>query len=364
MLRCNFGFKLCPYFCSTYSAEFATWIRLVLAIPLAYFVDDFFTVGSTLDEAQLRLAKIIAFFHLIGLGCEMAKCGISQRQVYLGVLIDSISMRVSFDADNARAFHAELSSLYPLLLARRHISHAASRRVAGKLEWFSQVLQLGKLHSQSWWWFSVHGYRLDRKLFGCLLADTLFWLHTLARWADGTTASEFPILSAAELQADPGRILVVVSDASGDDGFGYYYGGLDDSTHRFHSQRWGVNDPLTGGLTFETSHHGELASLSHFLAHTPRRDCLLIWVTDSSSGAFSINKGKCNATISRPLLTSIYTACDTKGLQLVAAWVPRTHNHVADYLSHLSTLLHRPTTSGTLAGGEILFEASEQDRHD
>jgi hypothetical protein len=61
------------------------------------------------------------------------------------------------------------------------------------------------------------------------------------------------------------------------------------------------------------------------------------------------------------LLSLIFHACDSKGLQLVATWVPREQNLTADFLSHLSASLCRPSVSGTLARGDIFFAPAASD---
>ena len=53
-LRCVFGFGPCPYYCSTWSAEYRTWVTAA-GIPSAHMVDDWLTVGDTEKEASDRL---------------------------------------------------------------------------------------------------------------------------------------------------------------------------------------------------------------------------------------------------------------------------------------------------------------------
>ena len=59
--------------------------------------------------------------------------------------------------------------------------------------------------------------------------------------------------------ADPSRAWIIVSDASGPDGLGYYYGPLSSNTPAFRSAAW------TSTYRFISSHFGELTALCHYV---------------------------------------------------------------------------------------------------
>ena len=46
------------------------------------------------------------------------------------------------------------------------------------------------------------------------------------------------------------------------------------------------------------------------------------------------------------VLKDIYERCDTLNTQLLAWWVPRELNNLADHLSHLAALLNEDTVEG------------------
>ena len=151
---------------------------------------------------------------------------------------------------------------------------------------------------------------------------------------------EYPILNAEELASDGDSIWVVQSDASGPDGFGYYYGSLVGDAHQYVSRVWG------GEYLFGSSHNGEMQSLLHFLRHTAERHKVLVWISDSLSAVWSVNKGRCRADGSLAVLNEILRLCDVYHLQLLALWVPREDNLYADYLSHLASSLRREEVVG------------------
>jgi len=45
MGRCAFGFTVCPYYCSAWSAEFPSWM-VAQSIPCTHYMDDRLTVGA------------------------------------------------------------------------------------------------------------------------------------------------------------------------------------------------------------------------------------------------------------------------------------------------------------------------------
>ena len=168
---------------------------------------------------------------------------------------------------------------------------------------------------------------------------------------------EYPILSASVLLNDPMSIYVVQSDISGDDGLGYLHGYLNDDNPAFLSRTWSGEQSSSPAnldsfspesMLYTTSHDSELKGLAHFLWHTKVSNTMLLWVIDSLSGAWSVNKGRCKEEAGLLTLAYIYARADELKILLVALWVPRDLNQMADYLSHLSAYLHRSEVRGCL----------------
>ena len=135
---------------------------------------------------------------------------------------------------------------------------------------------------------------------------------------------------------------MVQSDAAGEDGLGYYHGVLSEKEPRFYSQQWNLH------YTFQSSHNGELQALKCFLEREGIKDRVLIWVSDSLSAVWSVNKGRCHADISMVALEEIFNICDERHLQILAVWTPRERNELADYLSHLSHRMFRSNVGGVV----------------
>ena len=194
-----------------------------------------------------------------------------------------------------------------------------------------------------------------------LRQDFQWWMALLLEWERDTfSLLVYRILSADTLSRDPASVYVVQSDASGTDGYGYYHSYLNSKDLQYVSERWdGSLDYPYNSIWFK------LRSLADFLEETTINDCMLVWLNDNEASTHGVNKGNCKDPASRLLLSSILTRCDQLHLHIIAIWVPRESNLFADYLSHLSTYLHRSSVYGTVAaespttGGEDSHEVEQ-----
>lgn len=344
-LGLSFGFTACPYYCSTWSAEFRRWVRKHIG-PCAHMVDDWLLFGDTESIAQERGSSLAGMYHSVGLGMQEDKNSCGQVVKYLGIVIDTLTMTIRIDPIQALGTRLLLEDLMTHLRRGKPLNHGMMYHLAGKLNWFAEVLQSGRLHTHGFWDFlrlptvrSIPARVRDR-----LLLDIAWWVRVLREWeTQRGSGKEYRILSAAELQQDPASVYLIQSDASGEDGIGYAHGSAHDDELQWGSARWSA-----GGCPPST-HAMELQALRMCLESEGFRaqNCLLLWVTDAASAALSINKGNCANSAGFRELEIILEYCDGHGLELVAFWVPREENRLADYLSHLSAILHRESASGT-----------------
>jgi len=251
-------------------------------------------------------------------------------------------MTIRFDKVQSRGFAAQLRKYLKLLEAGKDLDHGTIRHVCGKLNWFSEVVQSGRIHHRSWWDYERLGARLYPLRRQALLQDTQWWITLLDKWSEGEGLGiEYPILSSHQLKNDKSLTYIVQSDASGEDGFGYFHGPLDDDNPRYVSMQWAAE------FQFVHSMHGELKALEHWAVNNGSvKGKMLVWVSDSLSAVWAVNKGRCHDAVSLGPLMSILDKCDECKNQLVALWLPREENEFADYLSHLASLLNRESIGG------------------
>ena len=342
--RLCFGHAACPYYTSTWSAEFAQWARAQTIDP-AYMVDDWLLNALLRAVAEKDLQTLCRMLENCGFAMSKDKFQCGQQIVFLGVLIDTVTMTLRFDATQARGMRLQLQAYMDGLQRGRHVDHGTIRHVCGKLNWYSEIVQSGRLHSKSWWDYERNGRHTCAATLHNLVLDTQWWMDLLRTWEHSETGHvEYKILSADEILHDPKALYVIQSDASGDDGFGYYCGYAAEQSLRYTARPW--DPPLPPGTS---SHAFELMVLEHFLLH----DCsvehaILLWITDNEGATWSVNKGRSREPAAMECLRNILHVCDKRRLQLVAVWVPREQNELADYLSHLAVALDRDLVEGNV----------------
>jgi hypothetical protein len=344
--RCCFGHGACPYYTSTWSAEFAAWARAQGLDP-AFMVDDWFLCRASLAEAKGALQQLCAILEACGFAMSKDKFQYGQQVVFIGVLLDTVTMTMRFDPTQARGMRLQLRAYLDEIVAGRHLDHSTVRHVCGKLNWYSEIVQSGRMHLKSWWDYERNGSSSYTATLLRVSEDTQWWMNLMQKWESNVSGSvEYRILSASEIKENPRSILVIQSDASGTDGFGYYWGYAAETEElRYTARRW--MPPLDPGTS---SHAFELMVLEYFLTNEcSASDAVLVWVTDNEGATWSINKGRCREPAAVELVASILRVCDERRLQIIAVWVPREENELADYLSHLAVFMDRDSVQGPLS---------------
>ena len=167
-------------------------------------MDDWLTRGQTYDEAKKNLYALMAVMISIGLSFGADKEEISRQLVFLGILLNTVTMKMSFEQTGAQAFLVHLKDCQNTLVKGGHLSHTVIRSTAGKLNWYAEVLQAGRLYIHSWWCLLCYGKILNSRLRNTLLQDTEWWISVISKWASGVESDlEYPILSASALINDP-----------------------------------------------------------------------------------------------------------------------------------------------------------------
>lgn len=344
--RCPFGYKLCPYYCSAWSAEIKLWLSAA-GVSTAHMVDDWLTTAASREQAAVSLARIEELLTSVGFAIS-DKTKLGQREVLLGVTVDTTSMRVSFDPTQCDGVRRSLQSALHVIRHKGNPDQSLVRHLCGKLNWYAEALQSGRLHLASWWKYCKAGPNLDPHTTARLIADTEWWMNILQLWAEAKDSEvSYRILSPSELFQAKDTIIILQSDASGTDGYGFYCSRLEETTATYHSVCWSDKEPPPS-----SSHAAELHALrsgiTWLIANQVPKPSFVIWVTDSMSSAYSVNKGFTRSNESFRILHDLLDQCDRQAITLVALWVPREHNTFADYLSHLAFLTCRPTVQGVV----------------
>ena len=167
---------------------------------------------------------------------EKRECG--QILVFLGIEINTITMTMKFDKVQCKNTKLELEQSLIKLNNNRYLSPTFICHIAGKLNWYSEILQSGRIHNKYWWIYMRDGNNLLPHERLQLISDTKWWIQVLQTWSlDNYIGNEYKIYSASELIKD-NTILLVQSDSSGIHGFEYFSSFLEDKKQNFISKRW------------------------------------------------------------------------------------------------------------------------------
>jgi hypothetical protein len=341
-LRLCFGFTSCPYYCSTWSAEFGRRFA-AMGIAASFLMDDWLVGGHTAEEAKSKMDTISDTLTKVGFTMAKEKNKLGQQVTWLGILIDSTTMSMRIDPTQAEGFRAQLQVYETNLLLKRNLDLTTLRHISGKLNWYAEIINAGRLHIRSLWKYTASYPEISEIDLNSIIKDIRWWKSKLEAWSmNQSTGLEYKILNGQEILDHPESIHICQSDASGTDGFGYAWSTLSEEGYQWFSSQWPEHKLPT------QSHEAELRSLQHFVeTRITESDALIIWITDSESACWTINRGHCADPIALPIVETILNKLDDYKIQVVALWVPREENTLTDFLSHFACLLDRDSITGS-----------------
>jgi hypothetical protein len=356
--RLPFGGASHPYLASVITAEICTGLR-ALGIPVVAMIDDFGMVGDTYDVGWARLQLLQSTIRSLGLSISEDKNQFAQKVKFIGFWVDAVKMVISFDTISTAAFAQVIHQGLEMISAGAIWDNDFARHLAGKLNHFASVVQAGRMRLDTVWAYVSTRGGLSPNGLSRLQNDLRWWEHHLLAWAEGgVTAGQFPIINTATLLLDPLALLIGVTDYSGPDGVGGYWGRLEDVDPEVFTHAWlAWEGPVRSSLV------GELYALWHLLGLLSKRQPppvakLFIWVTDNLGAAFCVNAGRCSDEHDgRVLLMLIFELLMGLGWYIIAIWHPRTSNCLADFYSHLSRYLGVEALITTVTGARSAVKA-------
>ena len=328
---CVFGYTLCPYFCSAYAGEIARWFRYFHRLPVANYMDDFMSVGYNKKQGRMHLDKLENTITSVGLTIAVDKSEIEQELLILGFWFSSITMTLKVDHLQAVNMGIMLNNLLKLILTGKQFERTMVHHLCGKMNFYAEVLQSGRARLRSFWCYLKYGLRLSKELKKELIEDTKWWISLFDEWSK---SKDHPITFQID-KTCRGDIVVFNSDASGNDGFGYRYGRLDDDLIFWSSPWYDDYQPLG------SSGVAELQAPLHYIRNCNLKNTTVVWLTDNLNNAYSINKGRAINPQPNFIIKLIFDLCDQKAIIFLAFWIPREINTITDFLSHFSTIRNK-----------------------
>jgi hypothetical protein len=129
-----------PYFCSASSAEFKRWF-LAAGIVSAHMVDDWAVIGSTSSSARHNIATLESILRCAGFAFS-DKRRTGQIEVFLGIQINTIDVRRSFDAVQCKGTICTLETALAAILANHAPNDAEQPMAAKRVDLSNKILTI------------------------------------------------------------------------------------------------------------------------------------------------------------------------------------------------------------------------------
>jgi hypothetical protein len=334
--RVQFGITTGPHIASILTGETALMIREALRqrLPTAandVYLDDNGIAADTEEDCYHARSIALEIAELLGWPVAMDKLEEdkpAQQLSYRGVVFDTVAQQLSIPLAKIQCTARRTAAL--LHDARQGcVQVRRVRSVQGRHGWLSQVMPLGRsyTHATSRCTKGLqnrHMVDLRRKA-GVL--DELAWWDGFLQSAisQGGFHRWTPF-------GQPPAAIRLVSDASGNDGFGGYcslgvLAGL-----------WNQSVITNDHPCIEWKELVPVYLLLQWIAPTLQPGTLVIVTTDNSSNAFALNNGDAKNEMVFEILLAIFQLADRYHLQLVGDWIPRAFNWLCDHFSHLRPL--------------------------
>jgi hypothetical protein len=283
------------------------------------YLDDFLVIAKTKDSCMRGLNTLISLLRELGFAISWPKVECpSQSIVFLGVLINSVSMSLHLPEEKVASFKSLLSSF----ASRKRATCRQLQTLAGKLSWASHVVVGGRIFLQR----VLDTIRpLRRSSHKAILShefhkDIRWWLEYL----DYFNCSYFhtpvrPRIDVCTDASDTGGGIVTSSD--------WYY------------MNWDIDLPH-----FKNMHINSLESASVLAAlfrWAPQWEgCDVVIHTDNTTTICAFNKGKCRDSFSMECVRTAFWITECFNIRLQLEHIPGRNNIHADAISRLTNYGH------------------------
>ncbi|XP_033762030.1 uncharacterized protein LOC117343680 [Pecten maximus] len=309
-----FGASKSPQIFQTLTSAVCRMLKCKYGFLAIAYLDDFLVFGKTYDECFKAMVKLVQLLRILGFAINWSKLeGPTQEIVFLGVLINTVSMTFSLSRD-------KLVSFYEILMnfsSRKRASRKQLEVLIGKLNWASQVINGGRtflrriINMKDNLCDNSHKMILSEEFF----ADLHWWIAFMSVF-NGTCA----IL-------DNKTITSIQTDASSEGGGGYYNGD-------YFYVNWQLDLPP---LAQEHINVKEFLAIYFAFCRWGPTLCNkhVIVYSDNKSAVSWINKGTSRNTLVMYILRLMFWMCAINNVSLKAKYLPGVCNNIADACSRL-----------------------------
>ncbi len=310
-----FGAKLAP---GIFNRITLAVHRMLLrrGIQAVIYLDDFLLVSPSFEECVSALNVTVSLLSQLGFYIAWEKIeGPAQRLIFLGVLIDSLAMRLELPEKKLN----DLSLLLDTVAGRQRISKRQLDMLIGKLVWAARVVRGGRTFVRRLIDTSMRLKQPNHRICtrGPFMRDISFWRNFLAQFN--------------------GKALLIqrrVTDLSTDAcpiAWGTVYQG------DWAYGTWAAEMPEADNLSIN---HKEVLALL-FAARRWRglwRGAQVVWHTDNVCAAAWLNRGSCRSPVVMKAIRDLFWLSVMNDFQIIAHYLPGVQNWASDAVSRLHEL--------------------------
>jgi hypothetical protein len=321
-LSAPFGLSPACSYASLITAEIVSMALARGVTAAKSYIDDVTTSHATREGCNRNLRILLDLLAELCVPVAPEKVEeASQRQVFLGVLYDTVACTMEVEEGYQARVAADLTDMARTTDGYTELK--AVETVVGRLFWVSQV----DVRIRGWA-RSVRGAAVPVLRSGCRMVKLTRDLRKLLRC---TAAALAPVLSTTVLawKPPPGLPVLLRSDASGPDGFGCHVG---------EEARAGPGSMYPWWLSSTNMTQKELVPILHGMHKWGAQwtGKYVVAATDNEGACMAFNHGHSGNAQTHEWVVRLQDAAYHYGVFLVLVHCPREFNEAADYLTHVN----------------------------
>ena len=321
-----FGSKLAPAVASLISEELTIMIKEVLKIESIAYLDDILLISNGPHRAVEEKELTLELLQNMNFEINFDKVeGPSKDIEFLGFkILSGYPLTLTIESTKLQTVRQKVIQA----LDSRKLNYSQIASLAGSLLFVSEVDILGWANTLPLWnctkGLNTENRNKKIKLSEISRNHLKWWKERL----DVRNINYPPTIStmAPLTEHDILNARRLFTDASGTKGFGFH---TDDYYIQEHHD-WN-NDMFSGNDMLEK----ELYPLVYFLENYGfyYEHEIIIWLCDNAAAVLTTNGGAARNVESNQLIIRYLLASSKHNIQVLAIWIPREYNELADYLS-------------------------------
>jgi hypothetical protein len=309
-----FGASKSPQIFQRLSSAVCRILKKVYGYTAIAYLDDFLIFGKTFHECSKALYTLIFLLRELGFAINWSKVeGPSQQLVFLGVVVDSVSLTLALPMSKLQDFN----NLLGVFSQKRRASIKQLETLIGKLNWASQVISGGRtflrrvLDLKN----SVSERHHKVLLTDDFFADLYWWISFMSIF-NGTCRIQ-----------DPRPITSLQTDASSEGGGGYYNGD-------YFYINWPLDLPAFAVTHINVKEFTAIfLSVCRWCKYFMNRKVIIY--CDNSSAVSWINKGTSRIPLVQFMCRILFWISAMFNCAISAKYLPGKQNTIGDACSRL-----------------------------